>query len=243
MNWQAKVRYLGWGCLAMGWALSAEATSLDKQLTTMQQAAQSSLDTYVYTVDGLDVTAWMDAVPVVIKVPIYDDKRQWQGDSYYYFKQGNLFAVRMPYGTYQFDSKGKMTVWLDETGQSSELPGSAAWSQRQQWLLKRATQLATAFAPSAYARRLHQPNSDVHLQGDERTAYLCLGQLYSLSGAEKLIHEEKALQINDNQLSGPLQARFAAGWRPLRVECRVNGADQVSQLLFHYTGPVEPFNK
>ena len=83
----------------------------------------------------------------------------------------------------------------------------------------------------------------MHLQGDERTAYLCLGQLYSLSGAEKLIHEEKALQINDNQLSGPLQARFAAGWRPLRVECRVNGADQVSQLLFHYTGPVEPFNK
>ena len=242
MNWQAKVRYLGWGCLALGWTVTAQADTLDNQLTAMEKAAQSSLDTYVYTVDGLDVTAWIDGVPVVIKVPIYDDKRRWQGDSYYYFKQGNLFAVRMPYGTYQF-TKGRMTLWRDEEGNSSELPGSAAWNQRQQWLLKRADQLAKAFTPSANAQRLHQKNSDIHLQGDDRIAYLCLGQLYALSGAEKLIHEDQALQISGRQLIGPVQARFAEGWRPLRLDCQVNGAEQVSQLLYHYTGPLKPFSK
>ena len=40
MNWQAKVRYLGWGCLALGWTVTAQADTLDNQLTAMEKAAQ-----------------------------------------------------------------------------------------------------------------------------------------------------------------------------------------------------------
>lgn len=92
----------------------------------MDKAAAASLDSWIYTVDGLDVTAWLDGAPVIIKVPILNEQREWQGDSRYYFKQGKLFAVQMPYGSYQFDSKGAMIPWLDETGVQSELPGTVA---------------------------------------------------------------------------------------------------------------------
>lgn len=58
-----------------------------------------------------------------------------------------------------------MILWLDEEGKSAELPGSAAWGSRQNWLKKWATQLANAFAPSAYARELQKPNTEVHAGG------------------------------------------------------------------------------
>lgn len=86
------------------------------QLDTMDKAATTSLDSWVYTVDGLDVTAWLDTTPVIIKVPILNEKREWQGDSRYYFKQGKLFAVQLSMARYQFDGKGAMILWQDETG-------------------------------------------------------------------------------------------------------------------------------
>ena len=111
-------------------ATAPKAPDLTTQLVAMDKAAAAALDSWIYTVDGLDVTAWLDGAPVIIKVPILNEQREWQGDSRYYFKQGKLFAVQMPYGSYQFDSKGAMILWLDETGVQGELPGTAAWSAR-----------------------------------------------------------------------------------------------------------------
>lgn len=228
--------------LPCGAATAAKAPDLASQLATMDKAATASLDSWVYTVEGLDVTAWLDTTPVIIKVPILNEKREWQGDSRYYFKQGKLFAVQMPYGRYQFDGKGAMILWQDETGTQSELPGTAAWSTRQEWLKKRALQLQNAFAPSAYEQRLKKPGSDIQLQGTARVEYLCVGQLYALTRAEKLIHEAGALTAADNKLSGAAQARFATGWRPLAFTCTVDGADRVSHLTYQYTGPVKTAN-
>ena len=214
--------------------------TLTEQLASMEKAARSSLDQQLFTVDGLDVTAWRDEQPVIIQVPILNEKREWQGDSHYYFKQGKLFAVRMPYGLYRFDSKGALILWLDETGVQSELPGTAAWSARQNWLQKRARQLADAFAPSRYEQRLKKPNSDIHLQGAAKVEYLCSGQLYALTGAEKLLHEAGALQVEGPtegrwSLAGDARPRFADEWRPLHFRCEVDGADRVSHLTYSYT--------
>ena len=173
--------------LAGVWMLGgvAVAADLPQQLATMDKAASTSLDTFVYTVDGLDVTAWMDALPVIVKVPILNERREWQGDSRYYFKQGKLYAVTMPYGSYQFDDKGSLILWLNEEGKSEELPGSAAWNQRQEWLKKRASQLASAFLPSQYEQELKRPGTEVHVKGDEKVAYLCMGRLYALTRADE----------------------------------------------------------
>ena len=223
-------------------ATAPKAPDLTTQLVAMDKAAAASLDSWIYTVDGLDVTAWLDGAPVIIKVPILNEQREWQGDSRYYFKQGKLFAVQMPYGSYQFDSKGAMILWLDETGVQSELPGTAAWSARQNWLQNRARQLVTAFAPSPYEQRLKKPGSDIHLQGEARVEYLCIGQLYALTGAEKLLHESGALKVTGNKLAGPAQARFATGWRPLAFTCEMDGADRISHLTYQYTGPIKTTN-
>ena len=116
----------------------------------VQQQAAQQLPDYLYTVDGLDVTAWQDQQPVLIKVPIYDEHHVWQGDSLYFFKAGQLTGVQMPYGRYEFNGKGRMIVWMNEQGQAEELPGSPAWGQRQGWLLRRARQQQRA------ERRLRQ---------------------------------------------------------------------------------------
>lgn len=214
--------------------VSALADPLSQQLAQMDQAAAQSLDSFIYTVDELDATAWMDGLPVIIKVPILNEKREWQGDTRYYFKQGKLFAVTMPYGRYQFDEKGTMILWLDEEGKSAELPGSAAWGPRQNWLKKRATQLANAFAPSAYARELQKPNTEVHVKGEERVAYLCMGQLYALTGAEKIISSAGALKVMGQQQSGTVQLRRGGKWVPISFNCLVDGADRVSRLTYRF---------
>jgi hypothetical protein len=241
-----KLFYIAWCSSALLLALSCEAATssqaldLAAQLATMDKAAETSLDIQIYTVDGLDVTAWQDGLPVIIKVPILDEKREWQGDSRYYFKRGKLFAVQMLYGRYQFDGRGNMILWQDETGVQNELPGTATWSTRQEWLQKRALQLFTAFAPSAYEVRLKKPGSDIHLQGAAKVEYLCIGQLYALTRAEKLLHTTGALKAEGRSLSGPLQARFVTGWRPLSFSCAVDGADRVSHLTYQYTAPLQP---
>ena len=88
------------GVLLLGSGVTSAAQSpLQQQLAEMDKGANSALDSFVYTIDGLDVTAWMDGNPVIIKVPIFNEHHEWQGDSRYYFKQGKLFAVSMPYGS------------------------------------------------------------------------------------------------------------------------------------------------
>jgi hypothetical protein len=211
---------------------------LAAQLAAMDKAAESSLSSRIYTVDGLDVTAWIDVQPVVIKVPIFDENHQWQGDSRYYYKQGRLFAVNMPYGRYQFDGRGNMTLWLDETGVQTELPGSTAWGRRQDWLLKRATQLAVAFAPSSNEQRLQSPDSKLHLQGDKKVEYLCTGQLYTLTRAQKLQPAAQGIKIEGLKMSGSMQAGFADSWQPLAFTCQVDAADHVILLTYRFVAPI-----
>ena len=216
-------------CMLGGVAVAAD---LPQQLATMDKAASTSLDTFVYTVDGLDVTAWMDALPVIVKVPILNERREWQGDSRYYFKQGKLYAVTMPYGSYQFDDKGSLILWLNEEGKSEELPGSAAWSQRQEWLKKRASQLASAFLPSQYERELKRPKTEVHVKGDEKVAYLCMGRLYALTRAEKIISHTLTPKVQGQSMSGEVRFRSGERWQPIQFNCQVDGADRVSHLTY-----------
>ena len=220
--------------LAGVWMLGgvAVAADLPQQLAIMDKAASTSLDTFVYTVDGLDVTAWMDALPVIVKVPILNERREWQGDSRYYFKQGKLYAVTMPYGSYQFDDKGSLILWLNEEGKSEELPGSAAWSQRQEWLKKRASQLASAFLPSQYERELKRPKTEVHVKGDEKVAYLCMGRLYALTRAEKIISHTLTPKVQGQSMSGEVRFRSGERWQPIQFNCQVDGADRVSHLTY-----------
>ena len=216
-------------CMLGGVAVAAD---LPQQLATMDKAASTSLDTFVYTVDGLDVTAWMDALPVIVKVPILNERREWQGDSRYYFKQGKLYAVTMPYGSYQFDDKGSLILWLNEEGKSEELPGSAAWSQRQEWLKKRASQLASAFLPSQYEQELKRPKTEVHVKGDEKVAYLCMGRLYALTRAEKIISNTLTPKVQGQSMSGEVRFRSGERWQPIQFNCQVDGADRVSHLTY-----------
>ena len=216
-------------CMLGGVAVAAD---LPQQLATMDKAASTSLDTFVYTVDGLDVTAWMDALPVIVKVPILNERREWQGDSRYYFKQGKLYAVTMPYGSYQFDDKGSLILWLNEESKSEELPGSAAWSQRQEWLKKRASQLASAFLPSQYERELKRPKTEVHVKGDEKVAYLCMGRLYALTRAEKIISHTLTPKVQGQSMSGEVRFRSGERWQPIQFSCQVDGADRVSHLTY-----------
>ena len=216
-------------CMLGGVAVAAD---LPQQLATMDKAASTSLDTFVYTVDGLDVTAWMDALPVIVKVPILNERREWQGDSRYYFKQGKLYAVTMPYGSYQFDDKGSLILWLNEEGKSEELPGSAAWSQRQEWLKKRASQLASAFLPSQYEQELKRPGTEVHVKGDEKVAYLCMGRLYALTRAEKIISNTLTPKVQGQSMSGEVRDRIGEHWQPIQFSCQVDGADRVSHLTY-----------
>ena len=232
------ISLLGFSFFSSGGAW-AQTDPLSQQLAQMDQAASQALDSFVYTVDELDATAWMDGIPVIVKVPILNEKREWQGDSRYYFKQGKLYAVTMPYGRYQFDDKGNLILWQDEEGKSAELPGSAAWGPRQNWLKKRATQLANAFAPSVYARELQRPNTEVHVKGDEKVAYLCMGQLYALTGAEKIISSAGALKVMGRQQSGTVQLRSGGKWVPITFNCLVDGADRVSRLTYRFTPPAE----
>ena len=51
-------------------ATAPKAPDLTTQLVAMDKAAAASLDSWIYTVDGLDVTAWLEGAPVIIKVPI-----------------------------------------------------------------------------------------------------------------------------------------------------------------------------
>lgn len=221
------------GVLLLGSGVTSAAQSpLQQQLAGMDNAASRSLDSYVYTIDGLDVTAWMDGNPVIIKVPILNEHHEWQGDSRYYFKQGKLFAVAMPYGSYQFDDKGAMILWLDEAGKSEELPGSVAWNQRQEWLKSRASQLAQAFLPSQYERELKRPNTEVHVQGEERVAYLCRGRLYALTGAEKIISDTLAPKVQGSSQSGKVQILVNKQWRPIQFSCQVDGAGRVNHLTY-----------
>lgn len=237
------MKKLGYGvpllglCLLCSGGVWAKPETLSQQLAQMDQAASQALDSFVYTIGELDATAWMDGVPVIIKVPILNEKQEWQGDTRYYFKQGKLFAVKMPYGSYQFDEKGNLILWLDEEGKSAELPGSAAWGPRQNWLKKRATQLANAFAPSAYARELQKPNTEVHVKGEDKVAYLCMGQLYALTGAEKIIGSAGALKVHGNQQSGAVQLRVGDKWLPITFSCQLDGADRVSHLTYRFTLP------
>ena len=216
-------------CMLGGVAVAAD---LPQQLATMDKAASTSLDTFVYTVDGLDVTAWMDALPVIVKVPILNERREWQGDSRYYFKQGKLYAVTMPYGSYQFDDKGSLILWLNEEGKSEELPGSAAWNQRQEWLKKRASQLASAFLPSQYEQELKRPGTEVHVKGDEKVAYLCMGRLYALTRAEKIISNTLTPKVQGQSMSGEVRFRSGERWQPIQFSCQVDGADRVSHLTY-----------
>ena len=216
-------------CMLGGVAVAAD---LPQQLASMDKAASTSLDTFVYTVDGLDVTAWMDALPVIVKVPILNERREWQGDSRYYFKQGKLFAVKMPYGSYQFDDKGSLILWLNEESKSEELPGSAAWNQRQEWLKKRASQLASAFLPSQYEQELKRPGTEVHVKGDEKVAYLCMGRLYALTRAEKIISHTLTPKVQGQSMSGEVRFRSGERWQPIQFNCQVDGADRVSHLTY-----------
>ena len=227
--------------LAGAWMLGgvAVAADLPQQLATMDKAASTSLDTFVYTVDGLDVTAWMDALPVIVKVPILNEHHEWQGDSRYYFKQGKLFAVTMPYGSYQFDDKGSLILWLNEVGKSEELPGSAAWSQRQEWLKKRASQLASAFLPSQYEQELKRPKTEVHVKGDEKVAYLCMGRLYALTRAEKIISHTLTPKVQGQSMSGEVRYRSGEHWQPIQFNCQVDGSDRVSHLTYRLLPAVE----
>ncbi|MCD8547090.1 MAG: hypothetical protein LRY38_01280 [Aeromonadaceae bacterium] len=200
--------------------------ALAKQLTQMRTAATGSLDAWVYTVGDIDVTAWMDAQPVIIRVPILDENRQHVGDSDYFFKQGRLFAVLMPYGRYQFDEQGNLLEWLDETGQMSELPGSPAWAARQQWLQKRAAQLAGAFIP------------DEAMTGaldEARLSQLCLRRFQALSGASPARLGEHKSELPAAPLAGRLSGQLAVGETGYQLVCEVNGAQQVSRLTYSVT--------
>ncbi|MBP8174093.1 MAG: hypothetical protein KAY06_08870 [Aeromonadaceae bacterium] len=221
------------GMLLLGCGAASAANSpLQQQLAEMDKGASSALDSFVYTIDGLDVTAWMDGNPVIIKVPIFNEHHEWQGDSRYYFKQGKLFAVAMPYGSYQFDNKGAMILWLNEEGKSEELPGSAAWNQRQEWLKNRAGKLALAFLPSRYELELKRPKTEVHVQGEEKIAYLCRGRLYALTGAEKIISDTLAPKVQGDSQSGKVQILVNKQWQPIQFSCHVDGANRVNHLTY-----------
>ncbi|GAA4503861.1 hypothetical protein [Pseudaeromonas paramecii] len=194
--------------------------ALAKQLTQMRTAANGALDTWVYTVGDIDVTAWMDSQPVIIKVPILDENRQHVGDSDYFFKQGRLFAVTMPYGRYQFDEQGNLLEWLDETGQMSELPGSPAWAARQQWLQKRAAQLAAAFVPG---------EAVTGALDETRLSQLCLSRFQALSGASMATLAQHQTEL---PAKPRLTGQLAVGDKQYSLDCEVNGAQQVSRLTY-----------
>ena len=198
--------------------------ALAKQLTQMRSAAAGALDSWVYTVGDIDVTAWLDGHPVIIRVPILDENRQHVGDSDYFFKQGRLFAVTMPYGRYQFDAQGNLVEWLDETGQMGELPGSPGWSARQQWLQKRAAKLATAFTPA-------KPEAGA-LNEAQLTA-LCLARFQLLSGVSMATLGQPQLTLPAAPLAGRLSGQLVVGDKAYRLQCEVNGANQVSLLTYH----------
>jgi len=198
--------------------------ALAKQLNQMRTAAAGALDTWVYTVGDIDVTAWMDGRPVIIKVPILDENRQHVGDSDYFFRQGRLFAVAMPYGRYQFDDQGNLVEWLDETGQMSELPGSPAWAARQQWLQKRAAQLAGAFVPG---------ETQTAALTEARLTALCLARFQALSGAGMASLGQHKSELAVAPLAGRLTGQLAVGDTAYALDCAVNGAHQVSRLTYH----------
>lgn len=211
--------------------------ALAQQFKRWQQAAKQQASA-VFTVDELDVTAWPARQPQLIKVPIYDEHHVWQGDSLYYYQDGQLVGVQMPYGSYQFNGKGRMTVWLDEQGQSQELPGSPAWGQRQGWLLRRAAQLQTAFVPGPLPKALQQSPDKVDRADPALAQKLCTSQLRSLLGSERLELPAKLTKSRSGVVSGAGKVQLANGKRALRFECKLDKDWQIRQLTYRFVGPL-----
>ena len=204
----------------------------------VQQQAAQQLPDYLYTVDGLDVTAWQDQQPVLIKVPIYDEHHVWQGDSLYFFKAGQLTGVQMPYGRYEFNGKGRMIVWMNEQGQAEELPGSPAWGQRQGWLLRRAAQLLAAFVPGPLPKSLQETPDKVDRADPALAQKLCASQLRRMLGSERLELPAKLTKPRRGLISGAGRVQMENGKQALRFECKLDKDWRIRQLTYRLVGPL-----
>ncbi|MGY3869240.1 hypothetical protein ACW5W4_06835 [Aeromonas crassostreae] len=210
-------------------SLSALATPLAQQFSLMEKGAEYGLDTRLMSHDGVDIQAWVDGVPVIIAVPIRDERGRLAGESRYYFKGGKLFGVKEPAAQFAFDDDGTLTLWLDDKGEPAEFVSKMSMAQREAWLTKRAAELSALFAPSPAEQKAER--GGVKLKGADLAHWLCNGKLMALTGGDKVIFEQEKVKATAEGVAGEVSLRREAGWQDLSLRCEVQGT-RVTRLTW-----------
>ena len=210
-------------------SLPSLAATLAEQFSLMEKGAESALDTRLFSHDGVDIKAWIDSSPVVIVVPIMNERGKQEGESRYYFKGSKLFGVKEPAAQFAFDDSGKLTQWLDEKGQPAEFVSKMSMQQRQAWLTKRAAELSKLFGDRDSEQKTAK--GGVKLKGADLAHWLCNGKLMELAHGDKVIFEQDKLKIGEQGIEGEISLRQEKGWQELSLKCEVQGS-QVTRLTW-----------
>ncbi|WP_421291758.1 hypothetical protein [Aeromonas taiwanensis] len=210
-------------------SLPSLAATLAEQFTLMEKGADSALDTRLFSHDGVDIKAWIDGTPVIIAVPIMNERGKQEGESRYYFKGGKLFGVKEPAAQFAFDDNGKLTRWLDDKGQPAEFVSKMSMQQREAWLTKRSAELGALFAASPAEEKADK--GGVKLKGAELAHWLCNGKLMTLAGGDKVTFEQGKLKTTAEGIEGEVSLRREKGWQDLCLTCEVQG-NRVTRLTW-----------